>query len=52
MNLTPDEKKQEEQTQQGEVLTDSELEQVSGGTGRWEERDLIREFPEIEYGEP
>ena len=32
-------------------LADEKLEQVSGGA--WSEtRDLIREFPEIEFGEP
>lgn len=52
MNAAPDEKKKENQAEPVKALSDSELEQVSGGTGRWEERDLIREFPEIEYGEP
>ena len=53
MNPTPDEKKQEGQVQPGSALSDSELEQVSGGT--WGENQPIiddRERTEIEYGEP
>ena len=50
MNPTPDEKRPEGQTQKGEVLSDSELEQVSGGTG-WSS-GIVDWNPEIEYGEP
>lgn len=51
MDRTPEEKEQGSQTQPDSALSDSELEQVSGGA-RSESRNLIREFPEIEFGEP
>lgn len=50
MSQTLDEEKPDTQTQPDGTLSDSELEQVSGGA--YQSRDFIDWNPEIEYGEP
>ena len=46
MNKTPDEKKNEVQDEQSKVLSDSELEQVSGGLPDWLKAELDPETRE------
>lgn len=40
MNQAPDEKKKEDRADEAKALTDSELEQVSGGLPDWLKKEL------------
>lgn len=51
MKQTPDEKKKEERADKTVALSDSELEQVSGGRVVWGDIIVDDDCP-IEFGEP